>query len=208
MTKAIGNLALSLLLLAAAAPVAADSPSSQDCGPGLAFLGTVSAEAVLFGQAPAIPQARKGGSIGDPTEQAFCTATCGGSSSVSCWGTSCTKTDSDCDYGVRGQCWGTTTGTKYCPVCPSCIADCGGGSTVTCYGESCSAYDSHCSVGFRGYCSGTSGTKYCPICCGDPTLCEDKNNSPCSGSGSSDCTFAEGGCGFCNCDGSRWICTV
>jgi hypothetical protein len=215
--NAVCLLAFAALVLAFTAPAAAEPAAQptaqQDCGPSLAFLGAESPEAVLFGSPRPAPQARKkDDSIGDPGELATCIADCWDGSTVTCDGSSCSAQDSDCEDEVRGQCWGTSSGTKYCPVCEGCSAECQDGSSVTCIGSSCNATDWSC-PSERGQCYGsTSGTKYCPpLDCEepcDPTLCEDKNGTSCSGPGSSDCSFPGGGCGSCFCNGSTWNCTV
>jgi len=108
---ALPLLALSTLLLAFGTPAAAAPAGSGNCGPSLAFLGAESAEAVLFG---AVPMARGGGSLPDPGAETVCTAYCANGTTRTCYGTSCNAQDTIC-YSVRGQCWGSSTGTLYCP---------------------------------------------------------------------------------------------
>lgn len=58
------------------------------------------------------------------------TADCWDGSKVTCTATgtsaSCSFTDSDCDADpkVRGHCWSSDEGTKYCPRCPCEEPDC------------------------------------------------------------------------------------
>lgn len=92
-----------------------------------------------------------------------------------------------------------------------CTADCKNGTSVNCTGSSCSAYDRDCSSGEQGHCTGSdSGIKYCSQACQicqDPTLCSEKQGSPCSGQNSgSDCTSSVGSCGSCICRFGSWMC--
>jgi len=56
------------------------------------------------------------------------TADCWDGSHVTCTASgssaSCSFTDSDCDNNVRGHCWSSDEGTKYCPRCPCEAPDC------------------------------------------------------------------------------------
>lgn len=75
-----------------------------------------------------------GGGIEPPSTQSVCNALCQDGSYVSCYGTSCTAVDASCP-SQRGYCTGTSTGTRYCPVCTcSATASCPDGSTVSCTG--------------------------------------------------------------------------
>lgn len=79
------------------------------------------------------------GGLRDPSPAGDCSADCWDGSTVSCSGTSCSAHDSACP-GVRGECWGSSTGTRYCPVCPNsqcnAYAVCSGSGPVTCTGSS------------------------------------------------------------------------
>lgn len=113
-------LSLPALLLTLAAPVVAEAPERQDCGPSLAFLGAESPEAVLFGHKPS---AQKGGSIGEPGALATCTAQCDDGATVSCTGATCNAADRNCP-DENGHCeardeFGRLLEVKYClPTCP------------------------------------------------------------------------------------------
>lgn len=79
------------------------------------------------------------GSIDGPSAQSVCIAECQDGSTVTCTGSSCNATDASCP-AERGSCWGSDTGTRYCPVCTcSATALCPDGSTVSCTGtgDSC-----------------------------------------------------------------------
>jgi len=206
---AVPLLALSALILALAAPAAAEQANQQNCGPSLAFLGAESPQALLFGAAP---MAKKGDAIPDPGAESPCSAQCGDGSYVTCYGTYCAAWDHNCPE--EGHCYGSSTGTINCQAqtCTTCTAHCQDGSTVSCSGDSgsCLAYDASCSTGEQGHCTGNSGTAYCPAlnCCQDSTYCDVKDGSSCDGSPPFDCTFQSGGCGSCFCQGGRWNCTV
>lgn len=207
-------LVLPALLFTLAAPVAAETPALQDCGPSLAFLGAESPEAVLFGAEPA-PQ--RGGSIGQPGALSTCTAQCGDGSTVTCSGETCSAHDTNCDIGEDGYCEGTESGRKDCPPdsCPEqCFTRCWDGSVVSCEGyDTCTTTSSDCESGVRGQCYGdVSGTNQCPYCplCDDQTLCSEKDGSSCSflpPGADPDCTLPSGECGSCTCDGFEWSCS-
>jgi len=107
----------------AAVPVAAQSATSN-CQPSApAVVGDLG---FLFVAA--------GGGIEGPSAQSTCIALCQNGSSVSCSGTSCSAVDANCPT-QRGYCTGTTSGTKYCPVCTcSATATCPIGGPVSCTG--------------------------------------------------------------------------
>lgn len=114
-TRTAPVLAALALLLAVAAPVAAENPDRSDCAPTLASLGLNDLEALLF--AP-VAVATEGGAGGGPTTLASCTAYCQ-TGSVSCSGTSCSAVDANCSQDQRGYCTGSS-GTTYCPPCEAC----------------------------------------------------------------------------------------
>jgi len=137
---AVPLLAFSALLLALAAPAAAAPAGQQNCGPSLAFLGAESPQALLFGAAP---MAKKGDSIPDPGAQSPCSALCGDGSYVTCWGSYCYAYDHNCPE--EGHCYGSSTGTLYCPsTCPSACQD-----------------STYCDVKDGTACSGTPHTSDC-----------------------------------------------
>ena len=108
-----------------------------------------------------VDQGRNGDPIGGVEEQATCTADCADGSSVTCWGTSCSAYDSNCNTSFRGYCTGTSSGTKYCP-------------SNECQGPSCGAYASCPGTGPVS-CSGTSSCHELDgcwvICDGNQTYC-------------------------------------
>lgn len=160
-------LGLLAALLGLTAPAAAESPAVRGWDPTLAILQGAGLEAVLFGPIP-----RVGTSIDGPGAQATCIAECCDGSTQTCTGSSCFAVDADCDSGERGYCYGTATGTKYCPDCsaPVCEPD--------------------------------------PPCAEEPH-CESLNGSPCSTfMEERSCSFSDGSCGGCFCDGSNWTCTI
>lgn len=97
-----------------------------------------------------------------------CTATadCWDGSQVTCsaQGTSedCSFTDSDCDNDVRGHCWSSDEGTKYCPRCPCLAPPCskyeGGSCKPGTQSPECDAGGGICA---HCFCS-SSGVYVCP----------------------------------------------
>lgn len=112
----------------------AEPAATPVCEP--ATVAAQSAAPTPFSPALEPPQgAQKDRMIDGPSAQATCDAQCHDGSTVWCWGSSCSAEDSNCSAGIRGSCWGTDTGTRYCPKCPStcepgasCTSndDCGG----------------------------------------------------------------------------------
>lgn len=96
-------------------------------------------------------------------------AQCWDGSTVVCWGTTTSATNSACP-SVQGQCYGSTSGTKYCPPCPivwkSITVQCQDGTSRTCYGTGfVYGQNAVCFAGQNGYCWGNgSGTQSCPQC--------------------------------------------
>ena len=146
--------AVSVLAVLAAGPAVASSPdSTTGCQPAVA----PAASGFLY-QAASSP-------IDGPSAQSVCNAECQDGSFITCWGASCTATDASCP-SQRGSCWGTDTGTRYCPVCTcSATASCPDGSSVSCTGtgNNCFAING-CYVSCNGHltwCANPKGP--CPI---------------------------------------------
>lgn len=129
-----------VLLAAAPALAAGPAPAPAVAAPSAntMTIAMVPLYAAL-GQA-AQPQAH-GGTIPDPGEQGTCTTNCWDGSHVTCSGSSCNVVDSNCSGGQRGYCYGSTTGYRYCPACPSCTATatCSSGSVSCSGGPGCYA---------------------------------------------------------------------
>ena len=119
----------------------------QDCVPTTEAAGS---ESPLFEPAFASASREK------PEDYtAVCTAICTEGPNKTCWGTSCNATDQSCP-GTRGQCWGSSTGTRRCDECEtscSATADCSGagGGTVSCTGTTTCFKIDNC----YAYCDGT-----------------------------------------------------
>lgn len=157
---AFGICALVALVLAAAPALAAggNAPIAQFLPPDQAPMFSALA------QAPQ-PQAHKG-NIGDPSAQGFCVADCWDGTSRDCSGSTCNAVDSSCSTGQSGYCYGSDTGYKYCPTCPSSTcsaqATCSDGSTVFCKGTTGDCFGvNNC----YAYCDGLYD--WCP----NPPLC-------------------------------------
>lgn len=119
---------LGLAVVSAPAQAATDSPSSD---PGCRPAAVHAAEGGFLFQAI--------DPFDGPSAQSLCIAECQDGSTVTCSGSSCNATDASCPT-ERGSCWGSDTGTKYCPPCTcSATALCPDGSTVSCTGtgDSC-----------------------------------------------------------------------
>jgi hypothetical protein len=151
-----------LLGLLASLPAAGtDLPTGAACGPATsAQLGTPD---------PSL-QAGHGGGIEDPGELAVCNAQCWDGSYVTCWGTSCWGSDSNCSSNFRGYCYGTSTSYRYCPVCPSTncrvTAACEGGTSVSCTGSCANSFAvDYC----YAFCDGVY--HWCPSGPGGPYIC-------------------------------------
>jgi len=125
----------------------------------------------LTGGLPAFLAQAGRGSIEDPSQQSSCTANCWDGSTVACSGTSCSAHDSNCSSNFRGYCTGSTTGTRYCPVCPpTCSAPCSA-TTI-------------CANGVKLRCDGCSGDCFsfyqCYVYCdGSYTFCPDLGGQSC-----------------------------
>jgi hypothetical protein len=129
--RAVVPLLTTIVVLAglAAVPALAQSPISG-CQPALAQ--AASAPGFLYQEV--LVAADRGGEIGGPGAQSTCIAECQDGSTVTCTGSSCNATDASCP-GERGSCWGSDTGTRYCPVCTcSATVSCPGGGNVSCNG--------------------------------------------------------------------------
>ena len=64
-------------------------------------------------------------------------AYCWDGSSVTCTGSSTSAVDSNCAGGQQGSCWGSSSGTRYCPACPptcSAFTYCPNGQLLACSG--------------------------------------------------------------------------
>ena len=138
-SRPIQLLGVAALLLALAAPAAADSPTERVWGPTLAVLDGAGAEAVLLGSAPA-----EGVSADGPSALGTVEADCCDGSTKTCEGSSGHFVDADCENGERGYCYTAEEGTKYCPDCssPSCTENCS--SDPYCqskHGTSCSGFN-------------------------------------------------------------------
>lgn len=130
MSIACGFLLVATAALAALPGLAEEQPVAA-CQP-------VTAEAItaVAVSPEGADQARKGNGVGGVETQSTCQASCWNGTSVSCSGSSCSAYDSSCGNGFRGYCTGSTSGTKYCPVCPGCTANatCPFGSSISCTG--------------------------------------------------------------------------
>jgi len=129
---------------------------------------------LMAGTTGFLVQASHGGSIPDPGEETVCNARCDDGSYVTCWGTSCSAYDSNCNNNFKGYCTGTSTGRRDCtasctptPVC-SASQTCSGGTYI-----SCTSYNANDCFSFQDcwvYCDGQytlcpgagSGGKICP----------------------------------------------
>lgn len=157
-------LCTAILVLAglAAVPALAESPTQ---GSGCQSALAVPTADVGFLYQAARGSNRGGDDIGGPGAQSTCIADCQDGSTVTCTGSSCTATDASCP-SERGSCWGTDTGTRYCPVCTcSATATCAHASPVSCTGtgDSCFAIDG-CYASCNGnltWCPNPKGP--CPI---------------------------------------------
>lgn len=95
------------------------------------------------------------------------TADCWDGSQVTCTASgtsaSCSFTDSDCDADpeVRGQCWSSDEGTKYCPRCPCEAPDCSIYEGRSCKPGSLSGECKTFNVCAHCFCS-NSGIYICP----------------------------------------------
>ena len=100
------------------------------------------ARAAIFAPAPETgmpPEAQEVAKRPNVTPKATAVAHCWDGSTRTCSGTSASAVDSSCP-GQQGYCTGTSTGTLYCPACPSgggCSAStsCWGGGSVSCQGS-------------------------------------------------------------------------
>lgn len=120
-----------MVVVALAALPAAAEESAPACQP--ATEEPIPAAAV---PAEGASQARKGDGPGEVETLSTCQASCWNGTSVTCSGSSCSAYDSNCGNDFRGYCTGSTSGTKYCPVCPGCTASttCQGGPSIACSG--------------------------------------------------------------------------
>lgn len=115
----------SLVLTLGSLPALAASPDSV----------LEAARAAIF--APT-PEAQEVAKRPDVTPKATATAHCWDGTTRNCSGTTASAVDSSCP-GQQGYCTGTTTGTLYCPACPtgngcSASTSCWGGGSVSCQG--------------------------------------------------------------------------
>lgn len=97
------------------------------------------ARAAIFAPAPVVdaqPQAQEAAARGRLAVKSTSIANCWDGSTVTCTGTSSSAVNSNCSAGQQGYCTGTTTGTIYCPACPTggctATATCSNGTTVSC----------------------------------------------------------------------------
>jgi hypothetical protein len=150
------SLAVALILLAGSfailAPANADPAATTE-----AFLASLAAPLPEADPAALKPE---GGA-----SRAWVTAYCWDGSSVSCSGSSVSATDSNCAAGERGSCWGSSTGTRLCPACPSgggafcsTVTQCANGSTVTCSGD----YDCFSMTNCYAECDWGTSVVWCP----------------------------------------------
>ncbi|HEV2851274.1 MAG TPA: hypothetical protein VHC97_00565 [Thermoanaerobaculia bacterium] len=125
----LGVALLSLALCSLAARAASPDPLAE-------------ARAAIFAPAPetgAPAQAEEVAARHRLNVKSTCTATCRDGSTVSCYGTTCSAVNAACSSGQRGYCTGTSTGTIYCPACPtncSARATCSPSGSVSCSGTS------------------------------------------------------------------------
>lgn len=147
----------------AVSPALAQDPAATapEAAPELLSPGCQSPDSSpLFAPPPMLDLGSSVGRDDDgPPADCYISVNCGGSYQA-CWGSSCWGYDSNCP-SYRGYCYGSSTGYRYCPVCPSCTvtASCAGagGGSVSCTGT--------CSGSFAindcyAYCDGTY--HWCP----------------------------------------------
>lgn len=128
MSKRFGGALLVLTLCALPALAASPDPAAE------------AALAAIFAPAPALsvqPQAQDAAARRGLPTKSTSIANCWDGSTVTCTGTSSSAVNSSCP-SQRGYCTGTSSGTIYCPVCPTggctATAQCANGSTVSCTG--------------------------------------------------------------------------
>lgn len=133
----LAALLTAITLLFVAAPAAHAEPAGTPaCNPAAVTAHSLTAT-LFFPVLEPLEAAEKDQRSDGPTAQATCDAQCHDGSTIWCWGSSCNAEDSNCSSSIQGSCWGTDTGTKYCPVCP-----------VSCEpGATCSR-DEDCNGGF------------------------------------------------------------
>jgi len=161
------NLFLTAVVVAcafAAPAFAGGAPTDPGCQPAVGAAGLFEPSLAFLAGGNG-----KGGGKGGG-EEAICSALCYDGSYVTCSGTSCNATDNTCSTsGGRGSCYGSSTGNRYCPKCPSSgctvTATCSSGGSVSCTG-SCS--DSFAFNDCYAYCDGvfhwcSNPPPYCPL---------------------------------------------